>query len=636
VRFLRHVFILLLSIASIAGLAQEEPQRPKGRRGSTIIDDTTRQVYGPNTSRFFYETDFFFNRNAISPIDTLIRNFHRFNYVQRYNNRYQDLGNIGTAIRPIFYEAPEVIGVRSGSQVYDLYWDSRAIRHFDTKSPYSKMDVVLGGRGRSMTHAVYSRNITPRWNFGFNFQGLFIDKQVPERRGKGDRVTRSNYYDLFTSFHTKDSVYSAFANFRRMFHRVFEYGGVRLEAPDSSFGDYFDPNVLGWLNAAESNDLRMNFHFFHQVRAGSGLQAYHTFDRYRQNAKFLDVYSTDSDFFSFVNIENDNTSDAAKFKVVRNEAGVKGNLLKLFYNGYYALRHYSMTYKHLPQDSLRVPAIGNESYLGGRVELNLDSLGLLNGWAEVNDEGNYRIEGKLVSRWFEASMRQVLHKPSFFDQAYAGAHHEWNNEFANVESSQINGYIHYRSKNLKLSPGLTFTRLRNYIFFDQVTDADTVQQVFPVQSNGNQIYFSPELRFALTLFRHVTFSHQAVYTFFAENADDAIRIPEFFTNTQLAYANIHFDGNLDMQAGVDVHWRSAYFAPGYDPAIRQFYNQDKFEVNAFPVVDLFMNAKIKRGRVFVKWNNLVQLFRGTGYFPTPYYPGQRNIIDFGFDWSFYD
>jgi hypothetical protein len=32
----------------------------------------------------------------------------------------------------------------------------------------------------------------------------------------------------------------------------------------------------------------------------------------------------------------------------------------------------------------------------------------------------------------------------------------------------------------------------------------------------------------------------------------------------------------------------------------------------------------------------MQAFNDSGFMPTAGYPGQRNIIDFGFDWSFYD
>jgi hypothetical protein len=631
--FYRLIIFSALVLMGLSAAAQEDP--PQRRRGSRVIDDTTRQIYGPNTSKYYYERDVFYNRNVISPIDTFIRNFHRFNYVQRNSNLYQDLGTIGTAIRPMFYTAPDNIGVRSGVDAYDLYWDSEVIRHYDTKSPYSNMNVILGGKGRSLTRATFSRNITPRWNFGINFRGMFIDKQVPERRGKGDRTTRSNYYDFYTSYHTKDSIYRIFTNYKRMFHRIEESGGVKQTGVDSTFENYFEPNVKVWLSEAESNDLRMNFHFHHEVKAGKALQAYHTLDRYRQRSKFLDVYAADGAFFPYRNIVDDSAHDVSTFKVVRNEAGIKGNLLKLFYNGYYAIRHYNMTYNQWLRDSIKAGATGDENYIGGRMELNVDSVGLVSGSAEVNQDGNYRIEGRLVSRWFEASARQMLYKPSFFQQAYRGAHHEWNDVLANTESSQLNGYAHYRSKVLTLSPGVTLTRLKNYVFFEELTDPDTLRAI-PVQSRGNQVIFSPEFRFSLTVFRHFTLSSQILYTSLLENADRAIRVPDLFVNTQLSYANIHFNGNLDIHAGVDIHWKSAYYAPAYDPAIRQFYNQDKFQSNAFPLVDLFLNAKVKRGRIFLKFNNLVQAFTKTGYFATPLYPGQRDVVDFGFDWSFYD
>jgi hypothetical protein len=643
---LSRFLVVFLALITFAAAAQDETL-PK-KRGSRIIDDTTRQVYGPKTSKYFYETDVFYNRNVIQPIDTFIRNFHRYNFVQANDYLYQDLGNIGMAIRPIFYQAPPVIGVRSGVDAYDLYWATEEIEYYDTKSPYSNMNVVLGGRGRSMTRASFSRNINPRWNFGINYRGMFVDKQVPQRTGKGDRVTRSNYYDIYTAYNTKDSVYRIFMNYQRIFHRVEESGGVRLGTGDTTLPypqHYFQENAKVWLNDAESNDLRMNFHFSQTLKAGTALQLYHTFDRYRQHAKFLDVYKNDKDFFPYTNIEDDSAHDVTMFKTVRNEAGIKGNLLKLFYNGYVAIRHYSMTYNHWYQDSIANLAktdpnvatpLGNEKYIGGRMELNIDSVGLINGCLEVNTDGNFVVDGTIRSRWFQASIRQMKYKPTFMNQSYVGMHHQWMQKFSDVESSQISGNIIYKSKVLNLYPGLTFTRLKNYVYFEHLNAADTMRSS-PVQSSGNHVVFSPEFNGTLTLFRHYTLSTQTIYTSFIENADSALRAPQLMMTTQIAYSNIHFNGNLDMQAGIDVHWKSGYFAPAYDPASRQFYNQHTFETTSFPIIDVFFNAKIKRGRVFLKYNNLLQTFTPlNGYFATPYYPGQRNVIDFGFDWSFYD
>ncbi len=616
---------------------------PSRRGGSRIIDDTTRQVYGPKTSRYFLEQDVFLNREVLHPVDTAIRNFHRFDYVQRFQNRHQDLGVMGSAIRPIFYEPPDQTGVRIGAHVYDLYWDTEAVRYWDTKSPYTNMKVILGGIGRSITKASYSRNINPRWNVGFNYRGIFVDKQVL-RSGKSDRFAQDNYYDVFTTFQSKDSTYRIFANFRRMFHKVEEYGGIKVD-DTTVLAEYFQTNAEAWLlPGPESNDLRINTHIFHQYKVGNALQVYHTFDRYRQKNNFLYARNNSTpDYFDFIEYESDSIRDVMKLVTVRNEVGVKGNILKLFYNGYYALRHYNYvndklapdTLEHITYDSVSFDRRGAESYLGGRIALHLDSIGDVSGGLEVMSDGNYQVYGEIRSKWFEARLRQMLYKPGFMDQAYRGGYDSWNNSFENIAVTRFNGYLHYRSPWLNISPGFTFTRLNNYIFYRKVSNVDTVQQVLPVQSSGNQIMASPEARLSVTL-KNITLATQVIYTKVLENAGDAISVPDLFVNAQLSYANIFFNGNLDLHTGVDVHWKSDYYAHGYDVASRQFYRQDEFISHSLPILDIFVNARIKRGRVFFKYHNFLKLFEEVGNFPTPYYRGQKNVFDFGFDWSFYD
>lgn len=640
---------LMLPVLEVHGQLQPD------RRGSRVIDDTTRQVYGPNTSRYFYETDIFFNRENLRPIDTLIRNFHRnANYVQRFGNFYQDLGNIGTAIYPIYIQSPDQIGVRTGFHAYDLYWDADPVRYFDTKSPYTNLQLILGGQGRSITNVAFSRNINPRWNFGFNFRGIFADKQV-QRRGKNDRTTRSNYYDLYTSYRNQDSTYQLLANFRRMRHRVNEFGGVKINPATQGLPDYFENTAHPWLTTASTEDLRTNFHLYHQYSLGRGLQFYHQFDRYKQKNYFTDPpNAAQNDFYDWRQISpSDSVRDRTSIRTVRNEAGIKGNLLKMFYNGYVAVRHYTWRYEHVKEDELagvRQPPLlkgvprkgnGNEFYLGGRIALDLDSLVQLTGHAEAMLSGDsaagYRIEGKIRSKWFEASLKQELYEPAMIMQAYSGGHDYWSgHNFDRVQSTKLNGYLHYRSKVFNLSPGLTLMRLHNYVFFDKVSDIQGLQQVLPIQSRGNQVIASPEVRIGVTVFKNLTLTTQGIYTLLLQNDHDAIRVPELFVNSQLAYANIFFDGNLDMQAGIDFHWKSAYYARAYDPVIQQFYNQDEFLSPSYPIADVFVNAKIKRARIYFKYHNPLQLIRDTGYFPTPYYPGQRPIFDFGFDWSFYD
>ncbi|HEX6891914.1 MAG TPA: putative porin [Chryseolinea sp.] len=637
VNFFRFLLLILcLTISWTTLIAQGQT----GRRGSKIIDDSTKQVYGPKSSRYYYENDVFMNNLTYHTIDTVIRDFHRFTYVQRSFNTLQDLGNIGTSSRPIFYLVPEVIGATSGFQSYDVVWDAESVRYYDTKSPYTKMYVILGGKGRSMTRASFSRNINPRWNFGFNYRALLVDKQV-QRQSKGDRHIRSTYYDFYTAFQTKDSTYRVFANFRRNKLEADEYGGIRVDSANENFvyKDYFFENTQPNLQNAMSGDLRMNFHLFHQYEIGKALQIYNIFDRYRQGVGFTDTPPVEY-FYDNIEVDSATTDDKSKFKYVRTEVGIKGNLLKLFYNGYYAIRDYSMSNKYMSPDTLSVATSGVENYLGGRISLRLDSLGEVTGWGELQDNGNYRIQGQIRTKWFEASLKQAQYSVPLVMQSYRGSHDVWNNNFSSTNVTQVRAFLHYNSRVFSISPGFTFSRLGNYVFFKQLDydqeDYGLSQTVLPVQTAGEQVIASPELKFSVRIYDHITFSSQAIYTKVLENPDNGIQIPDLFVNAELAYENIFFNENLDMQAGLDFHYKSDYYALGYDVPVQQFYVQQSFVSPSFPLVDIFFNARIKKARIFFKYNNLIQLITKEGYMPTPGYPGQRNIIDFGFDWSFYD
>jgi hypothetical protein len=626
---MKYVFIFSFLIVSLAGFSQDEDAAP--RMGSKIIDDSTKQIYGPKTSFYFYEDDFFMNRFTLHTIDTTKWNFHRFNYVQRYNNFYQDLGNIGTAARPVFDQVNSGIGTSSGFNAYSLYWDSEAIRNFNTRSPYTNMKVVLGGRGRSLTRITFSRNINPRWNFGFNLRFLLIDKQI-QRQGKGDRHVKGTYYDLFTSYHSKDSTYSLFVNYRRNFHRVDEYGGV-FTGEDFLYRDLFLVNAQPNLTEAESNERRANTHLFHQLKLGSGFQLYHKADLYKQRNRFID--NAPNDYYDFVEVDSATTRDQVDFQTFRNEAGIKGNLLKLFYNGYAAVRHYKMKYKYFYEDALAQQTTGNELYVGGRIALQLDSLVTVTGWLESMLDERYVVQGVIKTKWFEATAKRSVSTPTFLQQLYRGSHDVWLNSFTNVEGTELKGNLIYESRVFSISPGARFTTLRNFIFFKD-NELPSGQRVVPAQTSGYQTWFSPELNFVVEPIRHLTLTAQALYTNVLENSDDAVQLPEMFGNAQLAYSNIFFKGNFDFQVGIDAHWKSAYYAPGYDIAIQQFYTQQVMKAPDFPVIDIFLNTRIKRARIFVKYNNLLKAFSDYANVPTPFYPGIRNIIDFGFDWSFYD
>lgn len=629
--FSRHLLTVLFVLSALAVLAQDDEPGP--RVGSAIIDDSTKNVYGPKTTQYFFESDFFRNKFESHTLDTAAWDFHRYTYVQRYNNFYQDLGNIGTAIRPVFNEVTDMIGATSGFTAYDLYWNSENVRYYNTKSPYVSVKWILGGKNRALARFTYSRNINPRWNIGFNYRILQIDKIVA-RTQKGDKTTKSNYFDFFTSFQTKDSVYSLFFNARRDFMQLDESGGVDVDE-FFKYSDLFKKQQIATnLLLAESNDKRGALHLFHQLNLASGLQLYHVSDLYRQINRFNDG-DPDNDYYDFTVVDSTITRDRTSFKSFRNELGVKGSAFKVFYNGYAAFRKYSLDYKYIYERDFFLESEKTEVYLGGRIGLQLDSLVEVKGWAEWMLDDRYMIQGSIRTKWFEAAAKRSVSTPAFLPQAYRGSHDLWINNFGNVQGTELKGNLIYESKRFSIYPGVRFSTFKNYIFFKENPDA-VGQVVLPYQTSGYQTWFSPEVNMSLTLFNHVTLKGQGIYTHILENSDEAMQFPELFVNAQLAFADIWFKGNFDFQAGVDTHWKSEYYAPGYDITVQQFYTQKRYLAPSFPIIDLFLNFRINHARVFIKYNNVLKLASPYANVPTPFYPGLRNIIDFGFDWTFFD
>lgn len=623
---------------------------PTRKKGSRVLNDSTKQVYGPKTVLWTTEKSLFYNRNVYVPLDTSYINLHRWTYIQRFNNFYKDLGNMGTALSPIFPTMPSTVGATTGFTSYDLYYDTEEPRYFDTKSPYTQINLVWGGKGRAITKVEFSRNVHSRWNFGFDYRPIFVDRQLQYQ--KANRQTVSQYYDLYTTYKSKDSKYLVLFNYRRMRHRVVENGGVNTNAL-TSLG-FFDPNAAFYLSLGGSASggnavteyYKSGIHLFQHYQLARPFQVYTITDIHTTANKFSDATSGELNaappvnYFHFSQGDSANASDQAILKTFQNEAGIKGNAGPLFYNFYAKLRSYQYenTYQEPKSSVLAYKRTGTEKYVGGRVELQFDSLTQLSGMAEYLLDGHYKLEADWKSPWIDASARSTLAKPGFMQTAYFGSHDSWNNSFSAVASEQLSGFIKVRIGPLFISPGATFTTLSNYIYFKQKVDSTLYQQVLPYQ-HGVQVAFAPELRFSLQLMKRISLKTQGIYTLLVKNDGNALQIPLLFINSQLAYEGPFFKGNLHVQVGFDAHWQSTYNALGYATAIQQFYVQDArvaMPSPSFLLADVFLNAKIKRGRFFFKYQNLMQAFTKSGYIPTPGYPGTRNLLDFGFIMLLFD
>lgn len=607
-------FLLLIGFLAFSGIAVQ----------AQILDDSTKVVYSAKTTRFITEDNIKWEHPVYTHPDTMLNKVHRWEPVERSWYKYQDLGTVGTAMNPILMESPDHIGRGSGFYAFKPYYKSpKDFRYFDTKSPFTSMRSVFGAHGRALLDATFTRNITPTWNAGIDFKRFTIDKQIGPLQNKGDINVLSTSYDFFTDYATKDGKYRLLANFVRLNHQVNETGGILAadSVPQRELFGYTDEEIR--MHNAEGGSIIQNYHVYHQYKINELVGLYHESDRSNQVNYFHD-YAVDQDdaYLKNMYIRTDSTQDITKYLFWKNEVGVKGHLNDWFYGLYYKRKDIHFSEKYLPGTD-----VYHENYGGVRVGWNKsDSLHLI-AYAEYMDANAYKLGGNIALPYFKASLSITSKLPPLLYRRYFGNHNIWETSLNNEEMQQANISFPLSFGKISLTPNATFTRVTNYIYFDQ--------DIKPAQ-NKDQIWVAtPALDLNINLKPFYWYS-TAKYTLKGGTNNDVYRVPELMAYGDVYFQKYWFNSALLARFGLQWRYFSTYKAPDYDPVTQQFYLQDSFTVPGYLLADLYLDFKIGDGRLFFKLRHVDQDIQAGGYFTAPFYTGQQRGFDIGITWYFFN
>lgn len=588
--------------------------------------------YKVEDSRYFYEEDLFCNNidifnldSTLHYIDTSITKLHQYEMWYRDGNISQDLGSIGSSVKPIYYSAPKTLGLTSGHTGFDPFaFKNSEVKYFDTKRPYSNLDVIMGGNGRQFFKADFGRNIDERSSFGLVFRRLTSIDPIGSNPSK-DPFANHYSAQVFFNYHTKNQRYYLLANYRWVNHRLFETGGVKvdstLEYPDAYFSDVAQPN----LTQVTSNDRRNNWHIYQQFNvfdSSTSLQLFHVFDREKQKYQYLDE-GLENNLNYYPNIYNDSTitNDSSSFEVIANKAGVKGSFKGLNYTGYL----FNRLFYHSRNDSVNYS--NYENYAGGSLGYNIDDLDFgVSGDFMIMLNGEYShigLEAKYKGLKFSYS--DDVYSPSMLSQEYFGNHYLWLKTFNAIQSTSYKLSYRLRLKKFIFQPELGIDQIQDLVYYDSTSN--------PYQEEGiiTAIYLGA--KFSLD-FKKIGWRGFGKYY---EINSDLLRAPKLFLHNQVYLKGKLFNNVMDFETGIDIYYRSSYKGYGYQAVTQQFILQDSELFWDTWIIDLYFNFKVKNLTLFFKINHVNRgLGSNNGYLSTAGYPGQRRAIGFGVRWKLFD
>jgi hypothetical protein len=586
-----------------------------------ILDDSTRLVYGPHTTKYILEEDIYNDVPVYFSPDTTLNYLYNFHLLYNRGEIYQNLGNFGTPLGRIYYNPVQNIGRNFGFNVFDPYaFHPSRVKYFDTRSPYSEIRYRQSATGIQFGEAFYTRNIKPNWNAGFHVKRFTSNKTIGIA-GRSDRQSDHTSFLFFTRYFTKDSSYQVLSNFSVMEHKDFETGGVVQDSTES-LEDLFNYRIEDIrFRSARAMEKRLAFHLYHQYKPVAGIQFFHVFDWYSQSNRFRNAAS-ESGYFpgrpdSVLINKGSSVDDRTDFRLMENKAGIKGYAGRFYYHLYYRRKDFS--YDH-DCDSCATKNFV-ENFAGGDIRFYVFDSAFVKLQAEYLIGRDYLINGTIRSKWLSAGYSRLFHSPALLQLSYTGDRYYWNNEneFSNVTVNNFWAKAEADLKALLIQPGLNFSIIKNYIYFDTLA--------VPRQDDSTIRYASADLFFRIKIsrFRLENFTRYAY-------ALRIINVPEIFNHSRIYLESWLFKKALLAQIGFDLFYRSRYYANAYMPITQQFYLNNNFPVESFLTGDIFLNVKVKSVIGFVKMSNVNQ----ANYFITPWYPGMPRNFEFGIRWMFFD
>ncbi|CAL2078413.1 putative porin [Tenacibaculum sp. 190524A02b] len=197
----------------------------------------------------------------------------------------------------------------------------------------------------------------------------------------------------------------------------------------------------------------------------------------------------------------------------------------------------------------------------------------------------------------------------------------WDNNLGAIGTRVLGGEITSKWGNASLD----ITNIDNYTYFNKEGQ--------PEQYSGNINYLKLKVgrefkfgKFALDN----TIMYQKV-----ASGSEVLRVPDFVTRNTLYYSDNWFKGNpLFIQIGASLKYFTNYKANAYNPLLGEFTLQDDTEVG-YPTVDLFVNGRVRRTRIYFKADNISSFFLKKNYFSAPNYPYRDFVIRFGVVWNWF-
>lgn len=216
---------------------------------------------------------------------------------------------------------------------------------------------------------------------------------------------------------------------------------------------------------------------------------------------------------------------------------------------------------------------------------------------------------------------------NLYQSSYVG--YNWFNDFKN---EKINN-LEVIAKTKWFESSLQLSSIRDHLYFSNDAIASGQQIISPKQYDKAINYLSLKVSKEFKWWKLAldnTLLYQQV------DQDSAIlNVPQFVTRNSLYFSNYFFKKAMFLQTGFIFNYFTKHYINDYNPITTEAFVQNQKKVGDFPMIDFFVNARIRQTRIFLKAEHFNSSMTGNKFYTAPNYPYRDFIIRFGLVWNFF-
>lgn len=594
-----------------------------------------------------YDTKYLtIDNDNLRRLDSNYNNFHRYNATEKQDVPYYNIGNYGTAYYPLIFQYQRLIGFASGYTSFDVYKRKKNdVIFFDTKTPYTDLDIIFGAKEEIIGGADFSMNINQQVNVGLYYRRNSFKGQAQHQESIYNNLSLHNWYrskshryDLKIAFlfnNLKNQENGGWKDDDVFINPIYKgkknkaFADVNLQTANQKYTDrelfFIQTFNFGKKEIIQINDTTKQ----KNIHAKFGLE--HEFS-YKKETYLFKIYKEDSAFFNHHFINLDSTHDFTKTWNISNKFAFKNyadSLNKmpfLFKTGVQLdiIKYIQYSTNQTILDLKLFAQIKNKNSkqkFNYQIDANIDVSPKYIGDFALSGTVQYNINPDIS---FALKNKTQLSSPTQKENNLISNHFNWQSDFKKIWFNQSN--LMFKWDKQKFFINIENTLVRNYIYYDTSSIAR--------QYSGNVLALSVQFKkdFEFKNF-YIGNSFWVQYL----TPKNIIHLPTFALLETFYYKGGWISKKLNAHLGVNISYNTNFYGNKYQPALAEFYLQDNEKLKFYPILDVFFNLYVKKTVIFMRLEHANQgMFKQKGIFTAPHYGYLDRTFRVGVNWQFYD